>query len=83
MEEDLISRKKKMRVLVAQLCPILVTLWTVVCLALLSMGFPSPEYRSGLPFTSPEDLSHPRIEPGSPTLQADSLPAEPPRTPHL
>ena len=72
-----------MRVLVAQLCPTLATLWTVACLALLSLGFPRQEYCSGLPFPSPEDLSHPRIKPGSPALQADSLPAEPPRKPHL
>ena len=29
----------------------------------------------GLPFPSPEDLSNPGIEPGSPALQADSLPS--------
>ena len=29
----------------------------------------------------PEDLPNPGIEPRSPTLQADSLPAEPPWTP--
>ena len=31
-----------------------------------------------MPFPSPEDLPDPGIEPRSPTLQADSLPAEPP-----
>ena len=31
-----------------------------------------------LPFPSPGDLSHPGIEPGSPELQADSLPSVPP-----
>ena len=35
-------------------------------------------YWSGLPFPSPGDLPDPGIEPGSPTLQADSLPSEPP-----
>ena len=35
-----------------------------------------PEYWSGEPFPSPGDLPHPGIEPGSPALQADSLPAE-------
>ena len=30
-----------------------------------------------LPFPSPGDLPNPGIEPRSPTLQADSLPAEP------
>ena len=34
-------------------------------------------YWSGLPFPSLEDLPNPGIEPRSPTLQADSLPAEP------
>ena len=44
--------------------------------ASLSMGFPRQKYWSGLPFPSPGDLSHPGIEPGSPALQADSLPTE-------
>ena len=35
------------------------------------------EYWSGQPIPSPVDLPHPGIEPGSPALQADSLPAEP------
>ena len=30
-----------------------------------------------MPIPSPEDLPDPEIEPGSPALQADSLPAEP------
>ena len=42
------------------------------------MGFSRPEYWSGLPFPSPEDLPNPGIKPGSPTLQADALPSEPP-----
>ena len=32
--------------------------------------------RSGLPVPSPEDFTNPGIEPGSPALQADSLPFE-------
>ena len=40
------------------------------------MDFYRQEYWSGLPFPSPEDLPNPGIEPGSPTLQADSLPSE-------
>ena len=36
-----------------------------------------PEYWNGQPFPSPEDLPNPRMEPMSPTLRADSLPAEP------
>ena len=34
------------------------------------------EYRSGQPSPSAGDLTHTGIEPGSPALQADSLPAE-------
>ena len=40
------------------------------------MEFSSQEYLGGLPFPSPGDLPDPGIEPGSPTLQADSLPVE-------
>ena len=36
---------------------------------------------SNLSFPSPGDLPNPGIEPGSPALQADSLPAEPPGKP--
>ena len=36
---------------------------------------------SNLSFPSPGDLPSPGIEPGSPALQADSLPAEPPGKP--
>ena len=43
------------------------------------MEFSRQEYWSGLPFPSPGDLPHPGIKYGSPTLQADSLPSEPPR----
>ena len=54
-----------------------VTLWIVARQAPLSMGFSRQEYCSGLPFPSPGDLSHPGIEPWSPTLQVDSLLSEP------
>ena len=43
----------------------------------LSMEFSRPEYWSGQPFPSPGDLPNPGIEPRSPSLQVDSLPAEP------
>ena len=36
------------------------------------------EYWSGLPCPPPRDLPNPGREPGSPALQADSLPSEPP-----
>ena len=55
--------------------------WIVACLAPLFMGFSGQEYRSGLPVPSPEDLSDLGIKPGSPALQADSLPSEPPGKP--
>ena len=40
------------------------------------MEFSRPEYWSGQPFPSPGDLLDPGIKPGSPALQADSLPTE-------
>ena len=55
------------------------TSWTVARQAPLSTGFPKQEYWSGLSFPSAGDLPDPRIEPGSPTLKADSLQSEPPR----
>ena len=56
--------------------PTLATPLTVACQAPLSMGFSRQDYWSGLPFASPGDLPDPGIEPGSPALQADSLPTE-------
>ena len=70
-----------------------VTPWTVAHQAPLSMGFFRREYWNGLPFPplgkyvaiSPlRDLPDPGIESASPvslSLQADSLPPEPPRKP--
>ena len=55
------------------------TPWIVAYQPALSIGFSRQEYWSGLPFPSPGDLPEPGIEPGSPTLQADVLPSEPPR----
>ena len=69
--------------LVAKSCQTLVTPWTVARQAPLSVGFSRQEYWSGLPFPSPGDLPDPGIEPGSPALQADSLPSEPPGKPEL
>ena len=48
------------------------TPWTIQ-----SLEFSRPEYWSGQPFPSPGDLPNSGIEPMSPALQADSLPAEP------
>ena len=58
-----------------------VTPWTVAYQAPQSMEFSRQEYWSGLPFPSPGDLPNPGIEPGSPALQADALPSEPPGKP--
>ena len=52
------------------------TPWTIQ-----SMEFSRPEYWSGEPFPSPGDLPNPGIEPRSPALWEDSLPAEPQRKP--
>jgi hypothetical protein len=57
------------------------TPWTVACQAPLYMEFSRQEYWSGLPFPSLGDLPDPGIEPGSPTLQTDSLLSEPPGKP--
>ena len=55
-----------------------VTPWTIARQSPLSLGFSRQEYWSGLPFASPGDLPNPGIAPGSPALQADALPSEPP-----
>ena len=49
------------------------TPWTVTHQASPSLRFPRQEYWSGLSFPSPGDLPHPGIEPGSPSVQANSL----------
>ena len=57
------------------------TLWTVAHQAPLSMGFSRQEYWSELPCPSAGDLPDPGIKPGSPVLQADSLPSKTPGKP--
>ena len=57
--------------------------WTVVYQASLSMGFSRQEYWSALLFPSPGDFPDPRIKPGSPALQVDGFPSEPPGKPTL
>ena len=52
--------------------------WTVAHQATLSMEFSRQEYWSELPLPSPGHLPDPGIEPGSPALQVNSLPTEPP-----
>ena len=62
--------------LVAKSCLTLANPWTVAHQPPLFMGFSRQGYWSGLPFLSPRDLPNPGNEPGSPALQADSLPTE-------
>ena len=57
-------------VLVAKLCPTLVTPWTVACQVPLSMGFSRREYWSGLSCPPPGNLPHPGIAPFSPVAPA-------------
>ena len=68
--------------LVVQSCPtcdpIVTTPWSVAHQAPLSMGFSRQEYWSGYPFPSPRGPPETGIESGSPALQADALPPEPP-----
>ena len=54
------------------------TPWAVAHQAPLYLEFSSQEYWNGLPFPPPGNLADPGIEPRSPALLADSLPAEPP-----
>ena len=62
--------------LVTKSCPTFANPWTIACQAPLSMRFSRQEYWSGLPFPSPGYPPNPGIKPGSPALQADSLPTE-------
>ena len=55
--------------------------WTVALQAPLFMDFYRQEHWSGFPVPSPGDFPNPGIEPGSPSLQADSLPSEPQEKP--
>ena len=57
-----------------------VTPWAAARQAPLSTGIQNTGV--GSLFSSPGDLPNLGIEPGSPALQADSLPAEPPGKPH-
>ena len=54
------------------------TPWTVVCQALLSMGFSRQEHWSGSLFPSPGDLPNPGIKSRCSAVQVDSLLSKPP-----
>ena len=66
-----ISESVNIEVKVAQSCPILSTPWTIQ-----STEFSRPDYWSGQPIPSLEDLPDPGTKLGSPALQADYLPTE-------
>ena len=71
-------RESEVKVKSLSLVWLFATPWTIAYQGPLSMGFSRQEYWSGLPFPSPGDLPNPGIESRSPTLQADTLPSEPP-----
>ena len=58
------------------------TPWTVASQGPLSMGFSRQEYWSGFQCPPPGDLPNPGMEPGSPTMQVDSLLSEPSGKPY-
>ena len=57
------------------------TLWTVAPRLLGPWGFPGMNTGVGCYFLLQGNLPDPGIEPGSPALQADALPSEPPSKP--
>ena len=65
------------KVLVAQLCPILCDLMDCRPQDSSIHGIFQAKIWSGLPFPPSGDLPHKNIEPRSPALQADSLLSEP------
>ena len=72
------SKKVKVKVkLLSHVC-LFATQWTIAYQAPPSTRFSRQEYWSGLPFSSPGDLSKPGMECGSPAFQTDTLPSEPP-----
>ena len=70
--------RKSIEVLVLESCP---TLCDPIDCSLSGSsvhGISRQEYWNALSFLSPGDLPNPVIKPGSPALQADSVPSEPP-----
>jgi len=61
-----------------ELCPTLVTLWTVALQAPLSTEFSKQEFLSGLPFPTPGDFPNPGIELIAPALKSGFFTTEPP-----
>ena len=75
--DTMLAKNKNSEVKLLSRVRLFVTPWTVAYQAPPSMGFSRQEYWRGLSFPSPGDLPDPGIEPGSPTLQAVTLPSEP------
>ena len=75
------NNMQKLKVKLLSCVRLFATPWTVALQAPLFMELSRQEYWNGLPFPSPGALPHPGIEPGSSTLQADSLLPEPPGKP--
>ena len=80
-QSEQINRAEKVKVNSLSRVWLFATPWTVAYQAPLSMEFYRQQNWSGLPIPSPEDLPDLGIEPGSPELQADALPSEPPGKP--
>ena len=59
------------------------TLWTVAHQAPQTLGLPRQEYWSGLPFSSPGDVSDLGIEPVCPALADGFFTTEPPGKPFI
>ena len=77
--EDRIS--KRVKVLVAQLCPTFCDPMGCSLPGSSVHGFSRQERWGGLPFPFLWDIPNPGIKPGSPALQVDSLPPELPGKP--
>ena len=75
------ASKWKVKVKSLSSVQLVATPWTAAYQAPLSMGFSRQEYWSRLPCPPPGDLPNPGIEPGSPALQVDALPAKLPGKP--
>ena len=67
--------------LVTQLCPTLCDTIEVACQAPLPMGILKARILEWVAMPSSRGSSQPEVKPRSPTLQADSLPSEPPGKP--
>ena len=73
--------KVKVKVLVAQLCPVLCKHMDCSPPGSFDVEFSKQEYWSGLPCHSPGIFLTQGVKPESPALQEDSLPSEPPGKP--